>query len=364
MERLTQGDLCTLLKCLHEIYTYRDLGTFPAQLLSTLPQVVPSETTAYNEVNLRRRRIIGVMDPPEVKFPESEQVFARHIHEHPLVVSYQRAHDGRAQKISDFLTQRQFHRLGLYNELYRQMSAEHQMAITLSPAQPSFIALTLNRSRRDFSERDRPLLNLLRPHLIQAYYNAEAVTQMQQKLAGLERALYELDYGVIVLSEKQRVREMTDRARQWVTDYCGKFPRHSQRLPVMLQQWVVSQQELLAQDDEVLPPREPLVIKREGKQLVVRLLSGPTENHCMLLLHEERTALTAASLATLGLSQREAEALLWVIQGKTNPEIAVILTLSPRTVQTYLRRIYQKLGVETRTAATTQALETLGLLKR
>jgi len=46
-----------------------------------------------------------------------------------------------------------------------------------------------------------------------------------------------------------------------------------------------------------------------------------------------------------------------VTEGKTNPEIAVILGLSSRTVQTHLDRIFRKLGVETRTAAVTAALK-------
>jgi DNA-binding CsgD family transcriptional regulator len=40
-----------------------------------------------------------------------------------------------------------------------------------------------------------------------------------------------------------------------------------------------------------------------------------------------------------------------VAQGKTNPEIGTILSISPRTVQKHLERVYQRLGVENRHAA-------------
>lgn len=62
-------------------------------------------------------------------------------------------------------------------------------------------------------------------------------------------------------------------------------------------------------------------------------------------------------LTARGLTPREADILRWVTTGKTNPEIAIILGLSPRTVQHTLERIYRKLGVETRTAATAWALQ-------
>jgi Bacterial regulatory proteins, luxR family len=47
------------------------------------------------------------------------------------------------------------------------------------------------------------------------------------------------------------------------------------------------------------------------------------------------------------------EVLSWLAQGKTNPDIATILTIRPRTVAKHLERIFQKLAVETGTAAAT-----------
>jgi len=56
------------------------------------------------------------------------------------------------------------------------------------------------------------------------------------------------------------------------------------------------------------------------------------------------------------LTEREIEVLRWVSCGKTNKDIADILQLSPRTVNKHLEHIYIKLGVETRTAATSVAM--------
>lgn len=64
-------------------------------------------------------------------------------------------------------------------------------------------------------------------------------------------------------------------------------------------------------------------------------------------------------LQKLGLTPREADVLFWVAQGKTNPEIALILEIRPRTVKKHLEHIFPKLGVETRTSATLMALEAL-----
>lgn len=62
----------------------------------------------------------------------------------------------------------------------------------------------------------------------------------------------------------------------------------------------------------------------------------------------------AAALLPNPLTQREMDVLEWVARGKTNRDVAEILGMSPRTVNKHLEHIYEKLGVETRTAAVAQ----------
>jgi len=64
-------------------------------------------------------------------------------------------------------------------------------------------------------------------------------------------------------------------------------------------------------------------------------------------------------LLKLGLTPRAAEALLWLAQGKTNSDIATILGITESTVKKHVQEMFDKLGVETRGAATVRALEVL-----
>jgi DNA-binding NarL/FixJ family response regulator len=64
-------------------------------------------------------------------------------------------------------------------------------------------------------------------------------------------------------------------------------------------------------------------------------------------------------LLKLGLTPRATETLLWLAQGKTNPDIATILGITESTVKKHVQEIFEKLGVETRGAATVRALEVL-----
>src|SRR5882724_4307156 len=68
---------------------------------------------------------------------------------------------------------------------------------------------------------------------------------------------------------------------------------------------------------------------------------------------------SAQPLLKLGLTPRAAETLLWLSQGKTNSDIAMILGITESTIKKHVQEIFEKLGVETRGAATVRALEVL-----
>jgi len=72
-------------------------------------------------------------------------------------------------------------------------------------------------------------------------------------------------------------------------------------------------------------------------------------NEAMLVQQTDNEALRENPL-----TQREMVVLEWVAHGKTNRDIGDILSMSPRTVNKHLEHIYEKLGVETRTAAGAQ----------
>ncbi len=209
----------------------------------------------------------------------------------------------------------------------------------------------------DFSEHERLLLDLLRLHLTQAWHNAKAVTRMQQELDLVKRIVEALDQGVVALTHEGSLLSMNNRARQWLADYFGDRSLLANRLPETLERWVGHEENLLESKDNVPPPRKPLVVKKNGRRLIVRHLCEETQ--CLLLLDEHQTTPQPTALEPLGVTHREADVLHWVAQGKTDAEIGMILGLSPRTVQKHLERSYQKLGVENRTAAAAKMYEIL-----
>lgn len=88
---------------------------------------------------------------------------------------------------------------------------------------------------------------------------------------------------------------------------------------------------------------EPDERKREQ---TIRLLKWVCQNahqfFCKLYLSNSETLPT--------LTARETEILSWVARGKSNNVIAQILGISPHTVNTYMRRLFLKLGTSDRTS--------------
>ena len=233
MVRLRESDFRTGLELLGAMQeAARDVASFARAGVERLPRLVASEFTTLSICHLAsgRREVYGL--PAGTLSADERAAFDRHFHQHPLVRFHGYQGGGVAQRISDSVPFAEFRKSALYNEYYRRVRIDHALALPIYVRDGLLVSFVLNRARRDFSDRERALLDLLRPHLARVY---------------------------------QRARN-----------------------------------------------------------------SGQ-------------------------LTAREAEVLRWVAAGKSDAQIGAILGISARTVQKHLQNVYDKLGVENRTAAAMRA---------
>jgi DNA-binding CsgD family transcriptional regulator len=106
---------------------------------------------------------------------------------------------------------------------------------------------------------------------------------------------------------------------------------------------------------------KPLVVRHPDKgEIEVHNFSLPPSGSLSLMrLEHKNNDHGPNALRALGLTAREAEVLYWITEGKTNPEIAIILDASTDTVKKHAANLYAKLGVPTRTSAARCALPVL-----
>jgi DNA-binding CsgD family transcriptional regulator len=222
---------------------------------------------------------------------------------------------------------------------------------TLSVISPNtVVAFSINRDRRSFKEKDRRKLNLLQPHLIQAWCNNKRIAGLHDQINGYSETLEARAEGIVILDGKQKVRHITTRALRSTEKYFGAL-RGNDHLPKRLHDWVCHQKKS-PHDFLETAPRPPLIIEHtEGSELTVSCV--PCRDGVTLVLRDRPVI---DDLTILGLSRRESEVLLWVTRGKSNEEIGLILGMKLGTVKKHLEHIFQKLGVESRTAAAAKAL--------
>lgn len=165
--------------------------------------------------------------------------------------------------------------------------------------------------------------------------NARLDAAIQLRLSAEKALADSLDRAIVVADREGRVAFATRQAARLLARH---FPTEDPaRLPAALRR----------------PPAEGAPLR------VASMTPAGVGDFRILAIEPTRPEPSPGDLAPLGLTPREAEVLFWIAQGKTNPEVAVILATSINTVKTQLQRIFGKLGVETRTAAALTAAKLL-----
>ncbi|MEF7614674.1 response regulator transcription factor [Aquincola sp. MAHUQ-54] len=106
-------------------------------------------------------------------------------------------------------------------------------------------------------------------------------------------------------------------------------------------------------------------IVQGARRLHFTLHESTDDDEWLIVLREaDDAAMLEAMMLAFKLTAREAEVLYWVVKGKTNRDVGDILGASAATVKKHLERVYEKLGVETRTAAAALAIQRVRQLGR
>jgi len=149
----------------------------------------------------------------------------------------------------------------------------------------------------------------------------------------------------------------TPRAQEAIARFAPDWHPSEEALPPEIRNQV---ERLIARSD--LTGASVRVKQQEGEgELELVVIAHYRENEVLIRLNELNPGQDLIRLQDrLPLTHREAEVLLWVSYGKPNRVISDVLEIRPRTVTKHLERIFDKLGVETRSAAAAVAIRVMG----
>lgn len=351
MPKLSTADYAQLLSSMGILNSGVDPCTLPERTISAVLSLIPNEMTAFDGFN----RDTGYQNsywysPPGTVSEDQVGVLAELIHEHPYYVEGVSTQGQAVFRVSDYLPLKKFHKLAVYNEFYRDFAGEAQITCVMSIAPKSVVTCSLLRPTLDFSDRELRLLDLLTPHLAAAFRNAQAFERLESKCKFLTFAV---ERGIVVVDTRGHFVFVNDIAEKLLQIYFGDFV--ADNLPEALQRYMEHEGFILA-DKNYHAPVDPFRVRRQGSALLIRAAFDNVARQ-LTLIFEERADRSEHDFCSLGLTARESEVLFWIGKGKTDWEIALMCSISPRTVQKHVENMFVKLGVETRTAAVSVATE-------
>jgi DNA-binding CsgD family transcriptional regulator len=343
VSELRESDFRAALDFVGEVNDAQDREEFRSIVLPGYHGLVSALHVSYNEIVGDAQVAASIVEPtlPEWAGPAWE----RYAGENPLLQRYLRTRDGRALRFSDVITRKQLRGLPLYQDFYRPLGVEHQIAFVLPSTPALTIGVALTRADKDFTERDRRLLELTRPHIIQAYRAAELRERLTATVGAL-RASFDADRTAIVLIDggdgsvafaSEAAIALLGRREVMVAE--------GRPLPQVVADWVAGGESAGR-------------IEVGGESVLVRRLRS--DGRTALIFGEAGQALSLEALIELGLTPREAAVLHELACGAEPAEVAAKLGIAPRTVAKHMQRIHLKLGVENRAQAMATAWAAVG----
>jgi DNA-binding CsgD family transcriptional regulator len=303
--------------------------------LEALAELVPADVLTWDRVELATGTVDHAATPVGAEPPGAFEAVVGYAGDHPLLATHA-TRRRPALRLSEVVERGALGRGELYGDLLHAAGVEYEIAIGMRTGRDEVVVAGLGRTEREFSERDRDVLDIARPGL-------EAALRATQARGRLVRALADdppPGTAVILLDRDGEIELSSADAGRWLAEHFGQAD-HPGWLPRPVAAWLA------------LPPRPPLISERDGRRLAVCLLPG--DPHA-LLLEETVASFRPDAVARLGLTARETEVLraAAVIEGEA--ELAWELFLSLHAVRERLAHLEAKLGVRTAGDAVARAL--------
>lgn len=271
----------------------------------------------------------------------------RHATEDPVYTNRLRLLFGGTGAISGFGGTRAFFETALYHEAWRPMGVKWLFS-SLNPGVFGYGLKAARSSGDDFTAEENLLLNTLARHMDAA--TARLVRDHAGQLPVGRQRLPIARCSWFVCDRSGAILRAREDAMDYLRACLGPRVSHSQ-IPA---HWLEEFNRRLAG----LTPH-PQRYHRAGRSITAYIapIRGTPEEFSVFFVEETRTIDPQATLVAMGLTAREAEVLRWMAEGKTNPEIGVILGISELTAKKHVENILHKLNVPTRSAAAAAAVE-------
>jgi DNA-binding CsgD family transcriptional regulator len=171
MPRVSERDLKSAFELVYDAASLTGDEPFPVEFLSRLSELIPADAiVGYHEAIIGRPcRVVEFVEIPAEGIPPDIQAAGGQFGYQDPIRHCMGKGESRALKLSDFLTRGAKRKLEFYWYVWKPLGIDDSLRVWL-PAPPGRSrTIYLERGKRDFTERDRSILELLRPSLIRIH---------------------------------------------------------------------------------------------------------------------------------------------------------------------------------------------------
>jgi DNA-binding CsgD family transcriptional regulator len=176
---VTEHDLRTMVKVIEQARREPAPCGLPNSILELTQRLIATDHVWFCEMEpgARRSHLVqdGICEPlfdVDEPDPDTDPFWVHYWDSKPCSYPSTSGDERTITTISDFYSQRQWHETGMYREYLRHVEHEAMMCLSAPPGRTR--RLILHRSgNRDFDDRDRLILTLLRPHLDETYQHLQ-----------------------------------------------------------------------------------------------------------------------------------------------------------------------------------------------
>ena len=342
---LTAGDRTRVDALVDRMHGAENLAEFVQIVLKGLLDLIPAIDASYAEMAPANQRfVVEVRPQPPPEF--MERVIARmreRVTQNPLVAHFLRTGDTRALTWDDVVDDmEEFRQSDFFRLLSEGMGIESQMAVGLPAPEGVVVGFGLNRGAEGFSDRDRSVLNALRPHLAAAHRAIRSRYEANQW-----RSVLTAEGWAVVLVDGNGTVTRSVPAGPEPALQIGFPLEPGEVLPSPLREAVVD----VAEGYVVAEPaarRGPIRVDAAGAGFDAWVVPSPIPPHVVLV---KPRGIDRSAVLALGLSPRQVDVAAALAEGGTNRQIARRLGMAEATVKKHLEHIFARLGVDNRGAA-------------
>jgi DNA-binding CsgD family transcriptional regulator len=174
--RVATYDADRVLRILPPLYSYSPLNEFLTTSIRLLHGLLPCDHCAwflYEHKDRFRLRAIAESDRRVTR--DVAAILEEGVASHPLARHCAMARPAGAVLLSDAPERARMEHRERYAEIYRLLEMDHEIVLPIVLSSERAVGVSFRTRARDFTERDRHLLNVLQPHARRAFANAELV---------------------------------------------------------------------------------------------------------------------------------------------------------------------------------------------